>query len=132
MQRNNLNVTDKWRSIPFYEAAVIVPFKESKTVRSPALFKQFLNGQKLMFQYKNQLASPDEIFDIQKMAAYFAVQPTLALGRIKKLLLESSSNTLSEQLELERQAMQDLGQSEDYREGVHAFLEKRPPVFKGQ
>lgn len=69
--------------------------------------------------------------EAQKMAAYFAVQPTLALGRIKKLLLESSSNTLPEQLELERQAMQDLGQSEDYREGVHAFLEKRSPVFKG-
>jgi len=66
-----------------------------------------------------------------KMASYFATQPTAALGRIKKLLHVSSSNDLNEQLDLEQKAMQDLGQSEDYREGVAAFLEKRPPDFKG-
>jgi len=69
--------------------------------------------------------------EAQKMASYFATQPTPALGRIKKLLHQSTTNTLSEQLDLEKVAMQDLGQSDNYREGVTAFLEKRPPVFKG-
>lgn len=69
--------------------------------------------------------------ETQKMARYLAAQPTRALGRIKKLLNESGSNTLFEQTELEKEAMQELGQSEDYREGVAAFMEKRPAVFKG-
>lgn len=68
--------------------------------------------------------------EAQKMAAYFATQPTAALGRIKKLLHESGTNSLPAQLDLEQQAMQELGQSDNYREGVTAFLEKRPPVFK--
>jgi 2-(1,2-epoxy-1,2-dihydrophenyl)acetyl-CoA isomerase len=69
--------------------------------------------------------------EAQKMATHFATQPTVALGRIKKLLLESGNNTLSEQLNLEQQAMAELGASENYREGVAAFMEKRPPIFKG-
>ncbi|MGA9575328.1 MAG: 2-(1,2-epoxy-1,2-dihydrophenyl)acetyl-CoA isomerase PaaG [Lysobacterales bacterium] len=69
--------------------------------------------------------------EAHKMAQYFATQPTRALGRIKQLLHESASNTLSEQLVLEQKAMQELGQSVDYHEGVAAFLEKRSPLFKG-
>lgn len=69
--------------------------------------------------------------EAQKMARHFASQPTVALGRIKKLLHVSASNPLDTQLDLEQQAMQTLGQSEDYREGVAAFMEKRPPAFKG-
>ena len=74
----------------------------------------------------------DLMTEAQKLAAHFATQPTRGLGRIKQLLNVSTANTLDEQLELERQAMQELGRSADYAEGVAAFMEKRPPVFKGE
>jgi len=83
MQRNNLKLDGGWYPIPFYEAAAIEPFKESRTVRSPALYQQYLNGQKLMYQYKNDLNTPAEIFDIKKMAAYFAMLDLMKISHGK-------------------------------------------------
>ena len=70
--------------------------------------------------------------EARKLALHLATQPTRGLGMIKKLLHESSNNTLPEQLELEKNAMRELGQSHDYREGVAAFMERRPAEFKGE
>ena len=66
------------------------------------------------------------------MARHFASQPTKGLALIKRALLASTANTLEDQLELEKESMRAAGRTQDYREGVTAFMEKRPPLFKGE
>jgi 2-(1,2-epoxy-1,2-dihydrophenyl)acetyl-CoA isomerase len=65
------------------------------------------------------------------MAERLAQAPTAAIGRIKELMEASSTNDYGGQLELERKAQIQSGQTNDFREGVAAFIEKRPPKFSG-
>lgn len=57
---------------------------------------------------------------------------TIALGLTKKAFNESYSNTLKEQLDLEGFLQQEAAETEDFNEGVSAFLEKRKPIYKGK
>lgn len=66
------------------------------------------------------------------MARHLATQPTYGLGLIKKALYSSASNTLDQQLDLERDLQRLGGRSADYREGVNAFFAKRSPNFSGK
>ncbi len=65
------------------------------------------------------------------MAERLAGAPTVAIGRIKELLEASANNDYGEQLELERKVQIKSGLTKDFREGVAAFIEKRPPKFVG-
>ena len=65
------------------------------------------------------------------LARHVSQAPTLGLARTKQALQASGLNSLETQLDLERDFMRELGRSDDYREGVAAFMEKRAPKFRG-
>jgi 2-(1,2-epoxy-1,2-dihydrophenyl)acetyl-CoA isomerase len=66
------------------------------------------------------------------LAATLAALPTRALGMTKRLLQRAALSSLDEQLELEAELQAEAAGSEDFREGVNAFLEKREPRFTGR
>ena len=70
--------------------------------------------------------------ETQELAARLAKGPTLAIGRTKALINEGFTNTLKTQMENERQNQIISAGTEDFEEGVEAFLEKREPKFKGE
>lgn len=66
------------------------------------------------------------------LAAKFAAAPTRGLAETKKLIRGAFTRPLDEQLDLERDQMRALGYSNDYKEGVDAFMNKRKPSFSGR
>tara|TARA_R110002095_G_scaffold130528_1_gene113206 strand:+ start:35 stop:814 length:780 start_codon:yes stop_codon:yes gene_type:complete len=90
-----------------------------------------LDAEKLGMVYK---VVPSENFEeeVQKIATTLSKMPTKALGMTKRLLNKSMTNSLEDQLDMEGKLQIEAAQSEDYAEGVNAFVEKRTPNFKGK
>lgn len=79
-----------------------------------------------------QMVEDDELQDrALQLATQLATQPTTGLALTKRAINAAATNTLDQQLELERELQTVAGRSDDYREGVAAFMQKRPPAFKG-
>jgi 2-(1,2-epoxy-1,2-dihydrophenyl)acetyl-CoA isomerase len=70
--------------------------------------------------------------EVDSIAEKLAALPPLGLAAIKSIIRSTWSRTLDEELHLQRDEMRRLGFTEDYREGVAAFLEKRPATFSGR
>ena len=66
-------VTGKWAHMPYYNVSTIEPFSQNKTLKSPTLYRQFIIASKLMNQYKYKRNKPADIFDVDKLAKYFAI-----------------------------------------------------------
>ena len=70
--------------------------------------------------------------EAMKLAHDLANGPTIALSLIRKLYWDSPENSFEDQLNLEFESQRIAGAAEDFKEGVTAFLEKRPAKFKGK
>ncbi|HNJ29308.1 MAG TPA: enoyl-CoA hydratase-related protein, partial [Ferruginibacter sp.] len=77
---------------------------------------------------------PDDVFaeESRKIAETLSQMPTKGLAYTKHALNSAFHSTWEEQLELEDKYQQKAASTEDYQEGINAFLEKRNPVFKGK
>lgn len=81
----------------------------------------------------NRAVAPDALLhEAQQFAARLAAGPTGSIGRIKRMLNATFSNDLRGQLALEHDCQIESGKADDFKEGVAAFFEKRPPNFTGR
>ncbi len=98
-----------------------------------------LMGEKLSAERALEWGLVNRVYDegalweeTMKLARELASGPTVALSLIRKLYWESPDNSFEDQLNLEFESQRQAGATEDFREGVTAFLEKRPAKFGGK
>lgn len=80
----------------------------------------------------NKVVKPEALDEsVNTLATYYANAPTKAIALMKKMLDKSYTSNLDQMLEYEAYCQEIAGRSNDYKEGVSAFNEKRKPQFKG-
>lgn len=70
--------------------------------------------------------------EVRRFAIHLAKGPTRALGLTKTLMYSSLTMSLAQSLELETQLLEEVARTEDYKEGLTAYLQNRPPEYKGR
>ena len=98
-----------------------------------------LLGERLMAEDALAAGLVTRVVDDEKVleeatviARKLAAGPTLAIGRIRKQIAAALTATLPAALQIERDNQSASGKTEDFKESIAAFAEKRPPVFKGR
>ncbi len=88
--------------------------------------------QAIEFGLIHKAVPKDQLADaVESIAGKLASMPTRGFGLYKRAVNASMSNSLDEQLDLEARLQSEAGYTEDYHEGVDAFLNKRKPNYKG-
>ncbi|MDE9590406.1 enoyl-CoA hydratase-related protein, partial [Xenorhabdus bovienii] len=108
--------------------SLLLPYKigHARAMGMALLGEKISAEQALAWGMIWQVVEPEELENItRELAQHLAAQPTVALGCIKQSTYAAASNTLEQQLDLERDLQRQCGHSKDFREGVSAFIEKR-------
>ena len=115
---------------------IVYPNKHGNPILRPFVYKP--NEDPKGFKYNQGCVtvslSSDELNEkeITKFASHLATMPTRGLGLTKKAVNLGLFNSLEDQLDVEERLQTEAGETDDFAEGVNAFLQKRAPIFKGK